>query len=149
MTYLFRHNCDHSDIDFYVMYSPRDLVKIGFCHRRQDNCGGRIFIVVQGCVVWQRYDNQRSWDYTKQVGDIPVELGRAVPDNNDRYLWLKVDCSAWSRLKLNTKIGLHTTNHTGTFLKLIFSRENHNTSEKNVNCLSKLIVVETANVKDH
>ena len=35
------------------------------------------------------------------------------------------NCSAWLRLKLNTKIGLHTTDHTGTFLRTLGSVEGY------------------------
>ena len=39
---------DHSDINFFIIYFPRDLVKIGLCDQKQDNFGWRIFVFVKG-----------------------------------------------------------------------------------------------------
>ena len=37
----------------------------------------------------------------------PVELGPLVLENN-RIIWLKFECSAWSKHKLNTKKKVNT-----------------------------------------
>ena len=54
-------------------------------------------------------------------------------------IWLIVDCLAWHRLKLNTKIGLHTTHHKGTF-------PNQHSPER---ITIELVIADAENIKGH
>ena len=144
---MFWYNCDYSDIYIYIIYFPRDLVKIGFCYQKQDNFGWRIFIIVQGWGVWQRYYLKTIYaKYTRQVKICyGYELWRVVPDNNGRYLhiiWLIVDCSTWFRLELNTKIGSNTTHHTGTFVSYSFLQRESQSFWYECQLCNKLIVLQ-------